>query len=255
MATARIARGMSRRGSCASSPSVAAASNPAKERNPNTTPRNRADAPVPPDTATTEKSRVLPFGAVPVASRIRIMTLTMSMSATVVPSMTSSTLVPPPDVRGRQRPHAGEGDRTDDERRPPWLVCPDAEGFEEFRTEDAGRCRRDDAVEGIRAHKRPPGDDTGPRPERRPDEAVHAASVIKALGEPDEGPGDQEHADGRKSERERNGAPHAGVGGALRVDVGRHGRRHERQRDTNRLPQMQLTPQMRTLGGVGFCGH
>jgi hypothetical protein len=86
---------MSRRGSCASSPSVAAASNPAKERNPNTTPRKSADVPVPPGTENTEKSRVLPFGAVPVASRIRITTLTMRMSATVVPSITRSTLVPP----------------------------------------------------------------------------------------------------------------------------------------------------------------
>jgi hypothetical protein len=94
MATPRIARGMSRRGSCASSPSVAAASNPAKERNPNTTPRNTADVPVPAGTENTEKSRVLPLGAVPEASLIRMMTLTMRMRATVVPSMTRSTRVP-----------------------------------------------------------------------------------------------------------------------------------------------------------------
>ncbi len=86
---------MSRRGSCASSPIVAAASNPAKERNPNTTPRNTADVPVPAGIENTEKSSVLPLGAVPVASLTRMMTLTMRMSATVVPSITSSTLVPP----------------------------------------------------------------------------------------------------------------------------------------------------------------
>ena len=85
---------MSRRGSRASSPSVAAASKPAKERNPNTTPRNTAEVPVPAGTENTEKSRVLPFGAVPVASLIRMTTLTMRMSPTVVPSMTRSTLVP-----------------------------------------------------------------------------------------------------------------------------------------------------------------
>src|SRR3954468_15668375 len=94
MATPRIARGMSRRGSCASSPRVAAASNPAKERNPNTTPRNTAEAPVPWDTVKTEKSTVLPFGAVPVASLTRMTTLTIRNRATVVPSMTSRTLVP-----------------------------------------------------------------------------------------------------------------------------------------------------------------
>src|SRR5215204_1623965 len=94
IATPRIARGMSRRGSRASSPSVAAASNPAKERNPKTTPRKTAEAPVPWGTVKTEKSRVFPFGAVPVASLTKIMTLTIRIRATVVASMTSSTLVP-----------------------------------------------------------------------------------------------------------------------------------------------------------------
>src|SRR5215212_5012078 len=172
MATPRIARGMSRRGSCASSPSVAAASNPAKERNPNTTPRNSADVPVPPGTENTEKSKVLPFGAVPVASRIRIMTLTMRMSATVVPSITRSTLVPP---------RMFEGESADHERRPPWLVRPDTEGVEEVRAEDAGRGGSNDAVEGVRAHQRPPRDDTGPGAQRRPHKAVDAACVVEAL--------------------------------------------------------------------------
>src|SRR5215211_7831287 len=94
MATPRIARGMSRLGSCASSPRVAAASNPAKDRNPNTTPRNTAERPVPPGTENAEKSRVLPFGAVPVASLTRMTTLTIRIRATVVASMATSTLVP-----------------------------------------------------------------------------------------------------------------------------------------------------------------
>src|ERR671920_1185427 len=93
MATPRIARGMSRRGSCASSPRVAAASNPAKDRNPNTTPRNTAERPVPPGTVNTERSTVLSFRAVPEISLNRMITLTMRMSATVVASMTTSTLV------------------------------------------------------------------------------------------------------------------------------------------------------------------
>src|SRR5215212_4465226 len=94
MATPRIARGMSRRGSCASSPRVAAASKPAKERKPKTTPRNTAERPVPPGTVNTEKSRVLPLGAVPVASLTRMTTLTIRIRATVVASMTKRTLVP-----------------------------------------------------------------------------------------------------------------------------------------------------------------
>src|SRR5215203_4597625 len=95
MATPRIARGMSRLGSCASSPRVAAASNPAKERKPKTTPRNTAESPLLLGTATTEKSMVLPLGAVPVISLNKMITLTMRMSATVVPSMTKRTRVPP----------------------------------------------------------------------------------------------------------------------------------------------------------------
>ena len=47
MAVPRIARGMSRRGSCVSSPSEAAASKPANERKPNTSPIESAVAPTP----------------------------------------------------------------------------------------------------------------------------------------------------------------------------------------------------------------
>src|SRR5829696_3340514 len=72
----------------------ASASKPAKERKPNTTPRNTAERPVPPGTVNTEKSRVLPLGAVPVASLTRMTTLTIRIRATVVASMTSRTLVP-----------------------------------------------------------------------------------------------------------------------------------------------------------------
>src|SRR5919107_6351804 len=93
-ATPRTARGMSRRGSCASSPRVAAASKPAKERKPKTTPRNTAERPVPWGTVKTEKSKVFPFGAVPVASLTRMTTLNIRIRATVVASMTSRTLVP-----------------------------------------------------------------------------------------------------------------------------------------------------------------
>ena len=42
-----MARGMARRGSAASSPSVAAASKPAKDRKPNTMPRNSVLVPTP----------------------------------------------------------------------------------------------------------------------------------------------------------------------------------------------------------------
>jgi hypothetical protein len=82
--------------------------------------------------------------------------------------------------------------------------------------------------------------------------------VVEALGWPDEGPGDQEHPDLRQGERERNGASDAGVSGSLRIDVGCHRRRHQGQRDADRLPQLQLAPQVRAVGAASlprFCGH
>ena len=81
--------------------------------------------------------------------------------------------------------------------------------------------------------------------------------MVEALGEPYEGPADQEHAHGRQRERERDGAPDAACR-ALRVDVGRHRGRHQGQRDPDRLPQAQLPPQVRALDAAStadFRGH
>src|SRR3712207_5650252 len=99
IATPKIARGMSRRGSRASSPSVAAASNPAKDRKPKTTPRNTADSSVP--GATVKTSPVKPTsgdgasaGTLPDSSRTSTIALITRISATVTPSTVSSTDVP-----------------------------------------------------------------------------------------------------------------------------------------------------------------
>jgi hypothetical protein len=94
IAVPRIARGMSRRGSRASSPSVAAASNPAKERNPNTTPRKSADGSVPLGTENGLRVRPRPPGALPAASRTTTTSATSRMSSTVPASMTSRVRVP-----------------------------------------------------------------------------------------------------------------------------------------------------------------
>jgi len=85
---------MSRRGCLASSPSVAAASNPANDRKPNTTPRNSALVSVPGWTANGVNVTPLPPGALPPASLARMITETTRMSRTVSPSTVSRNRVP-----------------------------------------------------------------------------------------------------------------------------------------------------------------
>ena len=85
---------MSRRGFFASSPSVAAASNPANDRNPNTTPRNRIDGDTPAGTVNMfERERWCASGAVPAITLIRTTAHTIRISATVVPSTNSRNRV------------------------------------------------------------------------------------------------------------------------------------------------------------------
>ncbi len=85
---------MSRVGRLASSPRVAAASNPANDRKPNTTPRNSAEKLVPGVTWNTLQVKCSWPGAFPASSRTSTTAVTMRISATVVPSTVSSTLVP-----------------------------------------------------------------------------------------------------------------------------------------------------------------
>ena len=93
IATPRIARGMSRRGFFASSPSVAAASNPANDRNPNTTPRNRMEGDTPDGTVNMFNVKLVLVGAVPAITLISTTAQTIRISATVVPSTYSRNRV------------------------------------------------------------------------------------------------------------------------------------------------------------------
>ncbi len=90
----RIARGMSRFGLSDSSPRVDAASKPAKDRKPKTTPRNSADGAVPGGTEKTDMVNRCPAGALPISSRTSTTAVMVRISATVAPSTVSSTLVP-----------------------------------------------------------------------------------------------------------------------------------------------------------------
>jgi hypothetical protein len=85
---------MSRDGCFASSPSVADASNPANDRNPNTTPRNNAEKLVPCGTVKTDSVNRDPPGAFPAPSRTNTIAVTIRIRATVVHSTMSRTFVP-----------------------------------------------------------------------------------------------------------------------------------------------------------------
>ena len=83
IAVPSIARGISLRGFFASSPKVAAASKPANERKPKTTPRNTVDPPVPFGIEKTDQSTPSPPGAVPPMSLERTMNAVIRMRTTV----------------------------------------------------------------------------------------------------------------------------------------------------------------------------
>ena len=86
---------MSRLGRRVSSPSVDAASNPAKDRKPNTTPRKIVDSGTPDGRLNTAQSTPSPPGALCPASLANTITITMTISSTVMPSAARSIRVPP----------------------------------------------------------------------------------------------------------------------------------------------------------------
>ena len=231
---------MSRVGRWASSPRVAAASNPANDRKPNTTPRNTSLTGVPDGTENTLSVKVCPPGAFPASSRTSTTAVTTRISATVVPSTLSSTLAPRlagmiASTQRQQQRH-----REQHERCPGRRVVPDADLLQERGAEDARRGGGDDGVEGVGAEQAPARDHPGPRAERGADERVHRARVVKVLAQPDEGVGHQEHADGRDEEGQRHGAARV-ERASLRVDVRGHARRHQRDGQAHRCPHRQRT--------------
>jgi hypothetical protein len=91
IAVPRMARGMSRRGFRASSPRVAAASNPANESSPKTIPRKSVETSVPGSGENRTRVNVAPFGALPASSCTSTTTAMTRISATVAPSTLRST--------------------------------------------------------------------------------------------------------------------------------------------------------------------
>ena len=128
--------------------------------------------------------------------------------------------------RGEQE-RAAECDERDQELPPAGRVVPDADAVEEVGSEDAGRRARDARVEDVSTDKSPAGEHAGARAERHADEAEDGSGVVVVLAEPDDAVRDEEDADRREDERERDGTADE-ADGALRVDVGRHRRGHQR---------------------------
>src|ERR1019366_7990454 len=90
-----MARGMSRLGCLVSSPRVDAASKPAKDRKPKTTPRKTVDSGVPEGRLNTDQATPSPCGALWPASLPNTIAITMTIKATVMASAASSSRVPP----------------------------------------------------------------------------------------------------------------------------------------------------------------
>jgi len=88
-----MALGMARRGFFVSSPSDADASNPAKDRNPNTMPRNSVLPPMSGGTVNMSSVRVCPPGAWPEATRTITTTAMSRISAVVLISTQSSVFI------------------------------------------------------------------------------------------------------------------------------------------------------------------
>ena len=242
---------MSRVGRWASSPRVAAASNPANDRKPNTTPRNTSLTGVPGDTENTLSVNVCPPRRVPGQQpdqhdrghdqdqRDRG-ALHAQQHARAAPGR-----------HDRQPQRQQQRHREQHERRPGRRVVPDADLLQERGAEDAGRGGGDDGVEGVGAEQPPAGDYPGPRAERGADERVHRARVVEVLAQPDEGVGHQEHADGRDEEGQRHGAARV-ERASLRVDVRGHARRHQRDGQAHRCPHRQRTLKPRCAGRARF---
>ena len=89
----RIARGMSRLGFVLSSPSDAAPSKPAKERNPNTDALATADSETPPGMLNASSVSFCPWGEVPPATFTTMTIIRMMISVTEIPSIPSSDRV------------------------------------------------------------------------------------------------------------------------------------------------------------------
>src|SRR5207244_618822 len=96
---------------------------------------------------------------------------------------------------------------------------------------------------GVRPHQRPAGEEADMRTQRRAVQRVRGAGVVEVTRQPDERVRHEGDRDRREEERERNRSPDE----ARRRDaVERHRgrRRHDPDREGNRLPETQLAPEL-----------
>ena len=120
----------------------------------------------------------------------------------------------------------------------------------EERRRRTGRPRRTRRSERqIGAEQRPAGEEPGLRAERHSAERVDRSGMCVVAGQADEGERDQQHADRGHDERQRHRPPDV-RGDADAVQRHRGGRRHDPDRERDRLPEAQLAPKSAVLCGA-----
>jgi hypothetical protein len=143
------------------------------------------------------------------------------------------------DVARGDHGDAGARDESDDE---PLGIRPDADPGEERLAEEPDLGRRSRREREVGAEERPPGEEPGAGPERHARERVHRPRVAEALRQPDERVRHEHDAHGRRDERQRHRLPDE-RGGHSAVERHGRGRRHDRDRQRDRLPEVQLAAQ------------
>ena len=127
-----------------------------------------------------------------------------------------------------------------------------ADPVEEPLPEQPDLRRRRDGEQRVGRHQRPAGEEPGPRAERRAGEREHRAGRVEVPREPHEPVRHEHHADRGDQERERHRPADEPRHGRA-VERHRGGRRHDRERQRDRLDEAQLAPQSRFGASPAGC--
>ncbi len=145
---------------------------------------------------------------------------------------------------GGQRSGNDDGGSADQVGQPVGIAVDDAYGLEEQGPVDAGHDRGEQGEQDVGTGQAPGG--AGPRAEgwRQPVRAPSRSGESAATA--GEAVGDQQGADERYQERQRDGPSHR-ADGALRVDADGHRRGHQPDGQADHLPELQVSPEPGSL--------
>ena len=168
------------------------------------------------------------------------------MSRTEIPSRAEQRPRGHADVAvGEERDQGARHERDDQ----PLGAVPDPRALEERHPEQPRLGRRRGREGEVGPEQGPAREEARARTEGHAGERVHRARVAEVAAEADERVGDEDHADRREDERERDG-PADQLRGHRAVERHGRGRRHDRDRERDRLPEAQLAAQPFGLLGV-----